>query len=175
MVSLLVIFFFAITGITLNHREWAMSSVQLTDDYSGAFPEGWQAGETIDWLRVVEHLRAEHGVRGSVQDYRADDLEGSVTFRAPGYAADAFFDPLTGDYELSVVRMGFVGVLNELHRGQDAGTAWRWVIDVSGAFLAVLSLTGLGLLLYLRKFRRSALVVMAVGSAGVVVLMLLIT
>jgi uncharacterized protein len=165
MVSLLVVFFFAVTGVTLNHPEWGVVAREVEEEASGRFPEGWLTGGEVDWLVAVEHLRAEHGVRGRLEDYRLDDFEGSLAFRGPGYAADVFFDPGVGEYGLTIVRQGSVGVLNDLHRGASSGAAWAWLIDVAGVFLAVLSITGMGLLLYLRKFRVSALLVMAAGTA----------
>jgi uncharacterized protein len=175
MVSFLVVLFFALTGITLNHPDWVFGSAESIEDSAGQLPAGWGGGGEIDWLVVAEHLRSEHGVRGSLADYRLDEFEGSLAFRGPGYSADAFFDPITGEYQLAIMRQGFVGVLNELHRGQDAPAAWKLVVDLSGALLALLSLTGLGLLLYLRKLRLSALVTMLVGSSLLVVLMSMVT
>jgi uncharacterized protein len=165
--------FFAVTGVTLNHPEW--TSTEVVEEASGELPEGWIADGAVDWLRVSEHLRATHGVRGSLTDYSADDVEGTLAFRAPGYMADVFFDVEAGSYQFTSTTMGTLGLLNELHRGQDAARSWSWVIDVSGVFLAVLAVTGLGLLLYLRKMRRSALVTMALGGVLAVVLVMLTT
>ena len=92
-------------------------------------------------------------MHGTVADRREDDREGSLTFRAPGYSADCFIDVRDGSYKLTVSYQGAVGVLNDLHRGRDAGSAWAWLIDVAGVFLVFLSLTGLGLLFYLKKVR----------------------
>ena len=99
-----------------------------------------------------------------------DDREGSLTFRAPGYSADAFIDVRTGSYKLTTSYQGAVGVINDLHRGRDAGRTWAWLIDVAGIFLVFLSLTGLGLLFYLKKVRIKALVAMAAGAALVLAL-----
>src|SRR5690606_35897384 len=158
MISMLIIFFFAITGVTLNHPEWIPAESETIIDESGSLPADWNAGGEVNWLTIVEHLRAEHGIRGNLFDYRVDDFEGFVAFKSPGYAADAFFDPSTGEYQVTIVSQGFLGVLNQLHRGTEAQGPWRVAIDVAGALLAVLSLTGIGLLLYLRKFRVSALI-----------------
>lgn len=174
MASFLALLFFAVTGITLNHPEWTFGTSETFDTFTGDLPADWRVGEEVDWLVVTEHLRGAHGLKGAIADYRIDDFEGSVAFRAPGYYADAFFDPETGSYDLSVTQLGAVGVLNELHRGADDGPAWSWVIDLSGAFLALLALTGLGLLLYLRKFRPTGLVVMGVGSVAVIVVVALL-
>ena len=59
-------------------------------------------------------------------------------------------------------------MLNDLHRGRDSGGTWAWLIDVAGVFLVLLSLTGLGLLFYLRKVRVKGLVTLVAGAALVV-------
>ena len=66
-------------------------------------------------------------------------------------------------------------MLNDLHRGRDAGSAWAWLIDASGIFLVFLSLTGLGLLFYLKKVRIKALLVMTAGAGLVIVLAKIVT
>lgn len=173
MFSLLVILFFALTGISLNHPDWTFGDGETFLEYTGSLPDGWRNGDEVDWLVVVEHLRAQHGVRGQLAEYRADDLDGTLSFRAPGYSADAFFDSESGDYELAVMRLGAVGILDELHRAQDGSPTWRALVDIAGVFLAVLAVTGLGLLLYLRKYRRKGIITLAVGTVVSVILALL--
>jgi hypothetical protein len=173
MVSLLVVLFFAATGVTLNHPDWL--ATERTEETSGVLPASWRSAKGIDWLVVAEHLRAANGVHGTVADRRDDDREGSLTFRAPGYSADAFIDVATGQYKLTTSYQGAIGMINDLHRGRDAGSAWAWLIDVAGVFLVFLSLTGLGLLFYLKKVRLKALVAMAAGAALVVALAKLAT
>jgi hypothetical protein len=168
MVSLLVVLFFAATGVTLNHPDWLAG--ERTDEVTGTLPATWMTAKGIDWLVVAEHLRATRGVHGTVADRRDDDREATLTFRAPGYSADCLIDVRDGSYRLTVSYQGAVGVLNDLHRGRDAGGAWAWLIDVSGVFLVVLSLTGLGLLVYLKKVRLSGFVTLAAGTALVVAL-----
>lgn len=173
MVSLLVVLFFAATGVTLNHPDWL--AAERTEEVSGTLPRGWKTANGIDWLVVAEHLRATRGVHGTLADRREDDREGSLTFRAPGYSADALIDVRDGTYRLTTSYQGAVGVLNDLHRGRDSGSAWAWLIDVAGVFLVVLSLTGLGLLFYLKKVRVRALLAMAAGAALVALLAALAT
>ena len=173
MVSLLVVLFFAATGVTLNHPDWL--AAERTDEVSGVLPPAWKTATGIDWLVVAEHLRATRGVHGTVADRREDDREGSLTFRAPGYSADALIDVQDGSYRLTSSYQGAVGVINDLHRGRDAGRAWAWLIDLSGVFLVFLSLTGLGLLFYLKKVRLKGLLTLLAGAVLVVVLALLAT
>ena len=61
--------------------------------------------------------------------------------------------------------------MNDFHKGRDAGPTWAWLIDLSGWFLVLVSVTGLGLLVYLKKFRISALIAMLVGTVIMLALM----
>jgi hypothetical protein len=171
MVSLLVVLFFAATGVTLNHPDWL--AAERTEELTGSLPSTWKSARGIDWLVVAEHLRAAHGAHGVVADRTEDERQGALTFRAPGYSADCFIDVQDGSYRLTVSYQGAVGVLNDLHRGRDSGRAWAWLIDVAGVFLVFLSLTGLGLLFYLKKVRIKGLVTLAAGAALVIVLAML--
>src|SRR3954471_6645817 len=60
MVSLLVVLFFAATGVTLNHPDWL--AAERTEELTGQLPATWRTARGIDWLVVAEHLRATHGV-----------------------------------------------------------------------------------------------------------------
>jgi len=170
MASLLVVLFFAATGITLNHPEWAFGNTAKNYTYTGTLPAGWKVDDQMNWLEVAETLRAAHGLRGRVSDTLLEGDEASISFRGPGYSADAFIQS-DGQYTLKVTLQGPVAVLNDLHKGRDTGSAWAWVIDFSGGFLLLVALTGLGLSLYLRKTRRAALLTVLAGAVLVAGLM----
>lgn len=172
MVSFGLILLFAVTGLTLNHLEWEWVSRESEEFLEGELPAGWRTGAEVDWLAVVEHLRQAHGIRGQLEDYRSDDFEAAVAFRGPGYAADAFIDPASGVYDLMVIQAGLVGVLNDLHRGHGGGSLLRMAVDVSAIFLILLSLTGMGILVFLRKFRVTGIAAMLGGMVLVALLIL---
>ncbi len=172
MVSLLVVLFFAITGITLNHPDWLAG--ETTRHITGKLPATWKTGDALDWLVIAEYLRSAQGVHGAVAERNSDAEESSITFKAPGYSADCVITMSTGAFQLTVDYQGAVGVLNDLHRGRDTASAWNWLIDVSGAFLVFVAVTGLGLLVYLKKVRASAFIAMTVAAVGVVLIALLV-
>ena len=105
--------------------------------------------------------------RSGATDRAVDASGASITFKAPGYSADCLIDTATGIYRLTVDYQGAIGWLNDLHRGRDAGSAWGWLIDLAGLFLALISATGLGLLWYLKKVRVRAFITIVVGAAMV--------
>jgi hypothetical protein len=127
----------------------------------------------VDRLQVVEHLRKTHGIRGALVEFRTDDRECMVTFKGPGYAADAFIDRATGRYDLTETAHGFVAIINDLHKGRDSGRAWSVFIDISAVLMTFVSLTGLVLLFYIKRRRASGLVTALVGTIAVVVVFLL--
>lgn len=164
MISLLLLLFFSVTGITLNHPDWAFGNAQTEQEVSGTLPEGWIRGQEVNWLTVAETLRADQGLRGRAADPRVDGQEATITFLAPGYSADTVIDTQTGQYRTRILAQGAVAVLNDLHKGRDSGGVWRVLLDISAAFLVVVALTGLGILLYLNKTRVQALTVMGLAS-----------
>ncbi|WP_114313539.1 PepSY-associated TM helix domain-containing protein [Thermus caldifontis] len=161
MLALMAVLFFALTGLTLNHPEWFGEGRvrKLTGTLADA---PYLQGETVNWLRLAEDLRA-LGLRGRVSEYGQNRAQAWLSFRAPGYGADAQVDLKTGVYTLSITEAGLVAALNDLHKGRDTPGAWKWAIDLSALFLTLVSLTGLLLSLFLRKTRRAALLTLLLG------------
>ena len=163
MASFGIVFFFAVTGLTLNHADWFASQLHTVQSH-GTIDRKY-LGKQIEKMEVVEHLRNAHGLRGAVKDFRVEDTDVSVAFKGPGYSADVLVERATGRYELTETRMGLFAVLNDLHKGRDTGKGWVWLIDVSAVLMSLVSLTGLLLIFFLQKRRFSGLLA---AFAGVV-------
>jgi hypothetical protein len=101
-----------------------------------------------------------------VADHGASGETTWLSFRAPGYAADAEVDPKTGAYRLVVTDHGLVAALNDLHKGRDTPGSWKTFLDISALFLALVSLTGLLLGVILPRTRKAALLALALGAGG---------
>ena len=170
MISLIVVLFFGITGLTLNHPDWTFGDATDRTSHTGTLPAGFRTGDAIDFLVVSEYIRDEYGVNGNVTDHGVSGQEGTISYKAPGYAADLFFDTESGDYTLDIEQQGFVGVMNDLHKGRDAPGSWKWVIDLSAGLLVLVSVTGLGIQLFQRKRRTRALVFAGLGLVTTIVL-----
>jgi hypothetical protein len=166
MISFAVVFFFAATGLTLNHAEW-FSGTPRAIDVQGQMNAAWTntgAGD-VDKLAVVEFLRQTNRLSGAVADFRVEETDLSIAFKGPGYAADVLVDRATGRYDVTETRLGLVAVLNDLHKGRDTGGVWKLLIDVSAAMLALISLTGLLMLCFMHRHRSAGLVLLALGAA----------
>lgn len=165
MVSFAVVLFFSVTGLTLNHADW-FSHAERTTRTKGEMPHPWlrpSSGDP-DKLAIVEHLRSASKLHGAISDFRTDDSQISVSFKAPGYSADAFIDRDTNRYDVIEVRNGFIAIINDLHKGRDSGPVWSGLIDASAILLTLVSLTGLLLLFFVYKRRASGLILAALGT-----------
>jgi hypothetical protein len=162
MISFAILFFFAATGLTLNHQEW-FANQQRTMEYKGTVDRAW-LGKDVAQLRIVEYLRQAHHIKAAISDFRADDGQVSVDFKGPGYSADTFIDRATGAYSVTETRMGLGAIMNDLHKGRDAGSMWAKLIDASAVFMSLVSLTGLTLIFFLAKWRKSGLIMLGVGA-----------
>ena len=166
MASFAILFFFAVTGLTLNHTEW-FTEHQRTTQAKGQMDSTWlkpPQGKELAKLEIVEFLRRTHGIKGAMSDFRVEDAQAAVSFKGPGYSADAFVDRATGTYELTEIRMGFFAVINDLHKGRDSGKAWGWMIDASAILMTLVSLSGMVLIFFLARRRFSGLLVAFAGA-----------
>lgn len=167
MLGLAATLLFAVTGLTLNHADWFESKEPTVRAFAGELPPPLLA-DAVDKLAVAERLRATHRLQGMVTEFLVDDAQCLVVWKGPGYAADATIERADGRYRIEEQRRGLWAVLDDLHKGRDCGPVWSLVIDVSAVALAFLSITGLWLLLYLKKRRRAGLLTALVGAAAVV-------
>ena len=175
MVSFGLLLFFSVTGITLNHAD-KLTGAPVPRDFKGTLPAAWvkPGTEAVARLEIVEHLRSTHGVKGALSDFVIDEAQCTVSFKAPGYSADAFIDRETGAYDLTEMRLGLVAILNDLHKGRDSGAAWSWLIDVSSVLLTLVSLTGLVLMGFIRRRRVSGFVMALAGGVLAYVIYLIL-
>jgi len=166
MLCFIIVLFFAVTGITLNHADW-FDGKQVENKSTGVVPATWvnvRDTAQINKLMIVELLRKKYNVKGFVSDFLIQDEQCSVSFKGPGYEADAFINRKDGKFELTELRLGMVAVLNDLHKGRDTGKTWAWVIDISAGFLTLISLSGLVMLLFLKKKRVNGLLLALLGG-----------
>lgn len=163
MFALVAVLFFSVTGITLNHPGWFYDGIAAESEAEGRIDPGL-LGDEVDKLGVVEHLRNEHRLSGALASFTAEEDECVVTFKGPGYSADAFIRRPEGNYRISERRLGLVAVLNDLHKGRDAGPVWSAVVDLSAALTALAAATGLFLLFYIKRRRTRGLLTALAGA-----------
>lgn len=166
MFSFLIVLFFALTGFTLNHADW-FDGKQVENKFAGMLPANWvNMPDTakIKKLEIVELLRKNYSIHGYVSDFFIEDNRCSVSFKGPGYSADAFINRTDGTFQLTELKLGLIAVLNDLHKGRDSGQGWSYLIDISAAFLIFISLSGLVMLFFLKKKRLNGLLLAIMGG-----------
>jgi hypothetical protein len=165
MFSFAILFFFAITGLTLNHTEW-FSDQQKSRTEKGIMDTAWfKTSDTnqVRKLEIVEFLRKEHRLKGALSDFIIDESQLTIAFSGPAYSADVFIEKETGAYDISIAQNGFFGMINDLHKGRDSGKAWSLLIDVSAILMILVSLTGLMMMFFLKKKRLAGFIIAIIG------------
>lgn len=164
MLSLLLVLFFAVTGLTVNHPDWAGDPQART--VRGVLPARVTANGQIDFLAASQYLRDTHHVTGEVTDHGITAGQGRIAYQAPGYDAAVFFDITSREYTLTTTSYGLLAVANDLHKARHTSGLWSVVVDVSALVLAAVALTGLVLQLLIQHRRRTALALLAAGTVG---------
>jgi uncharacterized protein len=167
MLSFAILLFFAVTGLTLNHAEWFDTHARPAM-FHGTLNKEWVNAANPDGVSkddLVKYFRHTHHTKGALSDLRVDGDQCEILFKGPGYEADATIDRATGNYDLTISPFSLVSLLNDLHKGRDAGKIWSNIIDFSAVLMTLVSLTGLTLIFFLNKRRISGLLLVGVGAA----------
>ena len=178
-VCLIGMLLFAATGITLNHAAQIEGKPRVThvnDSVPKALLEALPArreGNAPLPQELRDWLRAEHGIVTGERE--AEWSEDEVYLSMPGPGKDAWLSVqrADGDFEYERTDRGALALLNDLHKGRNAGTAWSWFIDLFAVACVVFTLTGLFLLHLHARQRRSTWPLVALGLLIPVVLVLL--
>lgn len=165
MLAFVIIGFFGITGLLLNHPSWLGGDEVVTTLFEGTLPDTVQTDDgDVEYLSVSEFLRSEHNIGGEVTNFDQVGNEGSINYTGPAYGASVRFDVTSLEYSARITEEQFANAMRDLHTGSDTNTAWNWVIDISAGLLVIVALSGLGIQLFMRKRRTKALLWMAAGA-----------
>jgi hypothetical protein len=166
--AFLSLMFFSLTGLLLNHPEWLKqeeaqpqeSRVTVSRDAIAT------AMNMDDKPRALAELLSAKGVSGLYASGEVEDGEAYLRFEGISGNASAVLDIKTGAAEITTRKADTVTILNDLHRGKNAGTAWKWLIDISAVIFLVLSLVGYILFFSLRHrlVQTMALTVISLGA-----------
>jgi hypothetical protein len=161
---------FTITGITLNHaadieaapvtteKHATLPAPLLTeiapDDAADAkkpFPPA-----VAEWLGRQFDITAQGDA-----EWSADEVY--LALPKPGGDGWVSIDRATGEATHEDTSRGVISYLNDLHKGRNAGTAWKWFIDIFAGACLVFTATGLFLLQLHSAKRRSTWPIVGLG------------
>jgi hypothetical protein len=171
-ISLIGLLLFAITGFTLNHAgEIEASPTTITGEAQlpeQLLPQIAPTDETESKkplpAPIASWIESETGLyAGGEAEWSPDEIY--MPLPRPG--GDGWFaiDRASGAITHEVTSRGWIAYLNDLHKGRNSGTPWKWFIDVFVFACVVFSLTGLVLLQLHSKHRRSTWPLVFAGLA----------
>lgn len=159
-ISLIGLLLFAFTGITLNHAadvEASPQTVERTAQLPPALLNRVAADDAPDSKKplpsdVAAWVEKEIGLSGKGEaEWSSDEIY--LPLPRPGGDGWISIDRHSGAVSSEATSRGWVSYLNDLHKGRNTGTAWKWFIDIFAVACFLFALTGL-LLLQLHSAKR---------------------
>jgi len=152
-ISLVGLLLFAITGFTLNHAADIEAKPAVTAK-AAALPAPLLPLIAADNKpdakkplppKIVSWVEANFPARaGGEAEWSADEIY--LALPRPGGDGWVSIDRASGEVTSEFTDRGWVSYLNDLHKGRNSGTAWKWFIDIFAFACLVFALTGLVLL-----------------------------
>mgnify|MGYP006137044131 CR=1 FL=1 len=146
---LIILIFFSITGITLNHAESMVGEPQteiITLDSLPNLPLD-DTGMIADSPELANYLRDEFGIRLEFSELTIELPFVRIEYDGPGLQALVEIDQELGEVYAETTNYGLIAVLNDLHKGRYTHIVWNALIDISAIILMIFSLAGFVLLL----------------------------
>lgn len=171
-ISLIGLLLFAITGITLNHAAEIEASPVVAERSTTLPPElrtlvaPDDAPDSKKPLppAVGAWVEKELGQKGGGEaEWSAAEIY--LPLPRPGGDGWVAIDRESGAVTSEVTDRGWVSYLNDLHKGRNAGTAWKWFIDIFSVACVVFAITGFFLLQLHAAKRPSTWPLVAAGLA----------
>jgi hypothetical protein len=172
MLGLLGILFFAVTGLMLNHEEWFSLARPSTRKVEGKIASPLL--KEPDKFAIVEVLRKDFAAAGAVDSFEIEENQITVIFKAPARRVQAVIERPDGRVEVLFEYRNAAARFTELHRGVEAGSAWRLIIDVVAGVQIVSALTGMLLWWLVPRWRPLGLaaLVVCLAACGLVYVLL---
>ncbi|GGE02789.1 membrane protein [Polymorphobacter glacialis] len=152
-VAMIGLLLFAITGITLNHASeiegkpvvtpasavMPASLRRLLAPAGGADTKKTLPPEVADWLASTLGENA-----AGTAEWSASEVY--LPLPRPGGDGWIAIDRTSGAVTSETTSRGWISYLNDLHKGRNTGTAWKWFIDIFAVACVVFAATGFFLL-----------------------------
>jgi uncharacterized protein len=171
-ISLVGMFAFALTGITLNHAASIPATPRVDD-------RGGQLAPSLLTMLKTTPADTSAPMPAAVAQAVADAVnldpahapaewnpdEVYVAMPRPGGDAWVSVNRDTGQIKAEVTSQGFVALMNDLHKGRNTGLPWRLFIDAFALAVLVFTISGLFLLHFHAKHRKKTWPLVGLGFA----------
>lgn len=169
--AFLVLIFFSATGILLNHPDWLVGEdpapqtqqAQLDQAQLSSARKGANSGQALAALAATRL-----SLLGAYKSADIDDRQASLRFEGIKGTSSVTIELATGQATARLQKADTVTMLNDLHRGKNAGAAWQGLIDISAALILILSLIGY-ILFFAMRFRLRTSLILTAASLAIIV------
>ncbi|WP_028469066.1 PepSY-associated TM helix domain-containing protein [Neptunomonas japonica] len=171
LLMLIIMLFFTLTGLTLNHRDWLPDAptperVELVLPSMLSDSSVWRRSPIDHAEQVRRWLVEEHNLYGNQvsYDWQEDEQLMLIDVKRPGGYSLVEVLPAEGIVLLEHQYYGATSVLNDLHMGRNSGAIWSVFIDISALLMLLFTLTGFWLVIPQKKRRMRLFSLAAVGA-----------
>lgn len=170
--AFIALFFFALTGLLLNHTDWFKSSheeqTQTLTLPKALLVEISKQENPSDEL--LKYIRSQQSIVGRYQSSEVMDGEVMIHLESPAGVTDVWAMLDSGEVEITTKAADTVSLIKDLHRGKNSGLAWSWFIDIASIVILILSVAGFILFLSIKSRLITHLALTALSLAVFVVL-----
>lgn len=146
---LIILIFFAITGITLNNASTISGTPAVSTLTIDGLPDLPRDAENriIPSPEFIDYLHNEFDIHLDLATLTYEDEFLVIDYQTPGKAMIIEIDQEYGEVFVEKTNFGVIAMLNDLHKGRHVDILLSWFIDFSGVILIIFSLAGFILLL----------------------------
>jgi hypothetical protein len=151
--AFLILLFFSITGLTLNHPGWLGGRPPRETTRTVLIPRADLDAALTAPLPAKALAAAVARLTPLVGGNPTGDVvdgQAEIRLEGPRGSSDVTVTVATGQAEVSTRPATLVAMLNDLHKGKAAGSAWGTIIDISAVLFIALSVLGYVLFFSLR-------------------------
>jgi hypothetical protein len=167
--AFIALMFFSLTGILLNHPEWLRQG-EIAPLETGLKLRGGDIAAALKQddapLALAKLIEGRDGIRGAYTSGEIDGEEAFLRFDGVTGNTSVTLDLSSGEGEAVQRKSDAVTIINDLHRGKNAGQAWKLLIDITSLLFLVLSLIGYILFFSLRYRLTQTLLLTGISLAA---------
>jgi len=172
MPVLLLMFFFAITGVFLNHPNWDKTqsdkqNITVIAPSWLASAEDWESNFQQHGLRLLQWLDAQHNIRATKFAIEWDDFDRLLILNLDSPAGNTLVEAVVDDSEVIIDQrqLSPLAMLNNVHRAKNTSGLWLYLSDASAVGMILFCLSGFWLVVINRLQRKPAIAWFSGGSA----------
>jgi hypothetical protein len=166
---LVLLVFFGVTGITLNHNDWVSKPIisEKTvniEHWSGSLLVDSDTTKKPDEKKILMLLQAQLGFPLDSAHVEFEDDLILLDWQVAGESYQVEFTPELSTALVFHTDYGLLAKLNDIHKGRHTNVVWNAVIDISGVLVVLFSFTGFILLIPNKKKLRPTLILGVISS-----------